>query len=145
MKKQNAARYIVLAAFGAVLLAGGIILALFSREAPGIMKTLPYICVGVGAGIFGGNLGTAIKLRMLRRNMQVAKQVEIEEQDERNSAIRDKAKSRAYDIMLYVYGVLMVSFALFGAELYVLFSLIAAYLFIIGTNIYYINKLNNEM
>ncbi len=145
MKKKSIRKYIVLSVFGLVLFAGGVALVVLNRDSSGILLTLPYICIGVGCGIFGGNLGTAIKLRLLRRGGPAAKQAEIEEKDERNMAIRNKAKAKAYDMMIMVFGALMLGFVLMQADLHVILAFIAAYLFVIATNIYYICKLSKEM
>ena len=42
--------------FGFVMMIAGFVLAVSLPDAQGIMLALPYVCIGVGAGIFGGNL-----------------------------------------------------------------------------------------
>ena len=145
MKTKSIGRYIALSVLGLVLFIGGGMLAVLNRDSSGIMLTLPYVCIGVGCGIFGGNLGTAIKIHLLRKGGPGAKQAEIEEKDERNMAIRNKAKAKAYDMMIMVFGALMLGFVLAQADLYVILAFIAAYLFVTATNIYYICKFNKEM
>ena len=56
MKSKGIAKYIVLSAVGLLVLIAGIVLVIFLPDAQGIMRTLPYICIGIGAGFFGGNL-----------------------------------------------------------------------------------------
>jgi hypothetical protein len=114
-------------------------------DVDGILKTFPYICVGLGSGLLGSNLGTAIKNRVALKNPQIAKQVEIEEKDERNRAISDRAKAKAYELMLYTYSAILLAFALMGVELYVVLTLVAVYLFIVSTNAYYLIKYHKEM
>lgn len=114
-------------------------------DVDGILKALPYICVGLGSGLLGGNLGTAIKSRVALKNPQIAKQVEIEEKDERNCAISDRAKAKAYDLMLYSYSAILLAFVLMGIEMYVVLALVAVYLFIISANVYHLNKYHKEM
>lgn len=145
MKNQSVAKYIAFTALGFMLLAGGVILVHFYRDAAGIMRTLPYICIGIGTGVFGGNLGTAIRIKLLRKNDRTAKQVEIEERDERNVVIRNRAKGKAYDMMILVFGALMMGFALMQVDLVVVLAFVAAYLFVVATNIYYIFKFVKEM
>ena len=145
LKKHSVCRYLAYAISGLVLLGGGLTLAVLYRESEGIMKTLPFVCLGVGCGIFGGNLGTAVRLHLQKKNSKAEKLAEIEEQDERNIAIRNGAKAKAYDMSFMVIGALLLIFVLLRVETYVLLMLIAAYLFIAGTNIYYICKLNKEI
>lgn len=114
-------------------------------EADGILRTLPYLCVGVGAGIFGVNLGTAITNRIMKKNPQAAKQVEIEQKDERNQSIRNKAKARAYDMMLFVYAAILLAFGLMQVDMYILLTLVVVYLFFVITAAYYLTKYHKEM
>ena len=68
MKQYKVGRYVFLSAIGFVIFGIGLALIKLLTEADGILKTLPYLCVGVGAGIFGGNLGTAIKNKTVLKN-----------------------------------------------------------------------------
>lgn len=143
MKNNSIRKYIVLAVFGFVLLLAGLVLVISLPDVKGIMLTLPYICVGVGTGIFGGNLGAAISNHLLKKDPNLAKQKEIDTKDERNIAIGNKAK--AFDLMLMVYSALMIAFALMQIEMYVVLILAAAYLFVVFSMIFYLNKYNKEM
>ena len=69
----------------------------------------------------------------------------LDKDDERNIAISNRAKAKAYDGMLFVLAALMVSFALMGADMAVVLLLVFAYLFIVGEFIYYLNKYQKEM
>ena len=80
---------------------------------------------------------------MKRADLQ--KKLTIEENDERNIAISNKAKGKAFDMMTYVYGALMVSFALMGVDMSALLLLVFAYLFVHGFGIYYRIKFDKEM
>ena len=71
--------------------------------------------------------------------------MEIDKNDERNIAIANQAKAKAYDIMLYVFGALMVAFALMSVDMVAVLLLVAAYLFVVGFFIYYLNKYHKEM
>ena len=145
MKQHKVGRYIVLAIVGLIILVGGLVLTKLFPEANGIFKTLPFLCVGVGAGVFGGNIGTAIKNRTLRTNPQAAKQAEIEEKDERNRIIRDRAKSKAYDLMIFIYAAILLAFALIQVDIYIILALGAVYLFFVFSNVYYLSKYYQEM
>lgn len=137
--------YFVISLVGLVLFISGILLITMLPAAQGIMQTLPYICIGVGCGVFGGSLGAAIKIHILTKNPKAARQAKIEQNDERMRAISFKAKAKAYDIMLMVFGTLMLSFALMQVSVYVILAFVAAYLFIVAINIYYLCKYQKEM
>ncbi|NMC46187.1 MAG: hypothetical protein GYA52_05080 [Chloroflexi bacterium] len=145
MKQYKVGRYIFLSAIGLVIFGAGLVLIKLLPEADGVLKTLPYLCVGMGAGIFGGNLGIAIKNKTMLKNPQAAKQIEVEQKDERNQAISNKAKARAYDLMIYVYGAILLAFALMQVDMYVILTLVAVYLFFVFTNVHYLTKYHKEM
>ena len=142
MKKfQNYVMIVV----GLILLVGGLVLLKVVDEPQGLMLTLPYICVGLGCGMFGGGMGNLIGSRVLESNPKAKKLKEIEEKDERNRMIASQAKARAYDMMVFVFGALMFSFALMNIELRAILLLVVAYLFVIGVGVYYRYKLDAEM
>ena len=109
------------------------------------MLTLPYVCVGLGCGIFGHGMGNFISSRTLKNHPDERKQLEIEQKDERNIAIANRAKAKAYDIMTFIFGALMISFALMGIELAAVLLLVFAYLLVHGFGIYYRLKYEKEM
>lgn len=145
MEKYKVGRYIVFAALGFLIFAGGLVLIKLLKDAEGMLKSLPYICVGLGSGIMGGNIGTAMKNKALLKNPEAAKLVEISEKDERNQAIINKAKARVYDIMIFVYSAMILAFALMQIELYATLILVAIYLFFVISYVYFFNKYNKEM
>ena len=145
MKKYSTRKYFLIAALGLIILITGLVLIKWLPDAEGTMKVLPFICVGAGAGIFGGSLGTAIKNYILNKNQQVARQVEIEKKDERNITINNKSKAKAFDLMVIVFGALLLIFALMQVDVYAIILFVAAYLFIISANIYYLVKNQKEM
>ena len=73
------------------------------------------------------------------------KQLEIEQNDERNIAVAKRAKGKAFDCMTYVYSALMLSFALMGVDLVPLLLLVFAYLLVHGVALYYRVKFEKEM
>ena len=145
MKSNSVGKYAVFAAFGLALLIGGLVLIKLLPDPQGVMLTLPYLCVGIGAGIFGGNLGTAIQNHRLNRDPKAAKQIVIDTKDERNVAISNKAKAKAYDLMLMVYGALILAFALMQVDMYVILVFVAAYWFVVGSMVFYSSKYDKKM
>ena len=103
------------------------------------------ICQGLGCGIFGYGAAQLISEKALSSDPELKKHIEIEENDERNIAIANYAKSKAYDLMTFVFGALMFTFALMDADLIVILLLVAAYLFVQGSAIYYRQKYEKEM
>lgn len=142
--KKNRINYFVMAA-GLVLLGVGLFLVKSVADPQGIMLSLPYVLVGFGCGAFGHGMGNIINARALKNSPQLQKQLEIEKNDERNTAIQNRAKAKAYDIMVYVFGALYVSFALMRVDMTVVLLLVAAYLFVIGGGVYYRCKYDKEM
>ncbi|SHK12899.1 hypothetical protein SAMN02745136_01789 [Anaerocolumna jejuensis DSM 15929] len=145
MKSNKDGKYAIFSVLGFIIFAAGFVLLRFVRDGEGIMRTLPYLFIGVGAGVFGQNLGELLKIQAVKKNPQAAKQIEIEAKDERNIIISNKAKARAYDLMLMVFGALMLAFALMQVEIYVILIFTAAYLFIVFSNVYYLSRYQKEM
>ena len=54
-------------------------------------QAAPYVCIGIGCGVFGQGLGEILSRRNEKNNPEAARQREVEENDERNIAIRDRA------------------------------------------------------
>ncbi|PKM40928.1 MAG: hypothetical protein CVV04_00255 [Firmicutes bacterium HGW-Firmicutes-9] len=143
MKKQGLQT--VLGILGLALLAAGLYLAKTTDAAAGIMRALPYVMIGVGCGLFGQGMGGVIERSMLKKHPEIAKQKEIEVKDERNQEISNRAKAKAYDVMVFVFGALMLSFALMNIDLVAVLLLVFAYLFVIGSGLYYRVKLDKEL
>jgi len=145
MNNKNIKKYLVYSLIGFIVLAAGAILAKLTRDTQGIMQTLPYIFIGIGAGVFGQNLGTVFNIHAMKKDPQYAKQKEIAENDERNIVIRNKAKAKAYDLMVMAFGALMMAFALMKVDLVVVIAFVIVYMFVVFSNIYFISKYNKEM
>lgn len=130
---------------GLLLLVTGLFLVKSFENPQGIMRTLPYVCIGIGCGLFVHGMGDMLSERALRKAPETQKQMEIEKNDERNIALADKAKGKAFDMMTFVFGTLMVSFALMGVDVIAVLLLVFSYLFVHGSAIYYRYKLDREM
>lgn len=129
-----------------ILLAGtGMFLIKYHAEPQGIMLTLSYIILGAGCGILGHGIGKAVNTKALESDPELERQARINESDERNLTIASRAKAKAYDIMLSVYGILMVALAIMNTDMKVVLLLVFTYLFVVGCNIYYRCKYEKEM
>ena len=142
--KSKLAKYTTII-LGLLLLTIGLYLIKTVGDPQGIMASLPYVCIGIGSGLFGHGMGNVISARAIQKDPDLQKKLDIEKNDERNLAIANKAKGKAFDMMTYVYGALMVSFTLMDVDMIALLLLVFAYLFVHGFGIYYRIKFDKEM
>ncbi len=138
-------KYVLIIFIGLFLLAGGFILLKLIAEPQGIMQALPFILIGVGCGVFGFGLGETVRILTLRKHPELARQQAIEVNDERNRAINNLAKAKAFDITIYVFAALLLAFVLMGTEMRVIIPLVVGYLFICFYRIYYQCRLAKKM
>ena len=130
---------------GILLLGIGLFCIKIISDPQGIMQTLPYICVGLGCGVFGHGIGNIAGERAIANSPEIKKQLDIDKNDERNIEIVNCAKAKAYDMMIYVFGALMICFSLMGVDRVVVLLLVFAYLFVVAYGIYYRFKYDKEM
>lgn len=124
------------------------IAVLLLRQNPGnsgFWRTLPYVCLGVGAGLLGQGIGQVVQRKALQSDPELARQQEIEAGDERNIQLAQRAKAKAFDLMVFVFSALLLVFALMGVEMTALLLLVAAYLLVQGYAVYCRVKLEKEM
>jgi hypothetical protein len=145
MKTMNKSKNFALTVMGVVLLAIGLYFAKTVSDPQGFMKALPYVLIGFGCGAFGQGMGNIITRKAVKNDPEIEKQTEIDRKDERNIAIANRSKAKAYDIMIYVYGALMLAFLLMGTNAAVILLLVFAQLFVSGCSIYYRCKYDKEM
>ena len=130
---------------GLVLLAAGLYLAKRIAVPQGIMRALPYVFVGIGSGLFGQGVAGVIERYVYKKHPDMQKQKEIEVNDERNREISNRAKAKGYDTMVFVFGALMISFALMNVDVAVVLLMVFAYLFVVGSHIYFRVKFEKEL
>ncbi|MBM7567885.1 hypothetical protein [Paenibacillus sacheonensis] len=130
---------------GVALLAVGVYFIKTTDDPHGLLRALPYIFVGIGSGSFGHGM-EGILLRYAKNHAPAAaKQLEIERNDERNTALANRAKAKAYDMISFVFGALILAFSIMGIDFTVLVLLVCAYLFMLVYNSYYRYKYHKEM
>ena len=139
------AKNIWLSVLGFALIAAGIYLIKTVPDPQGIMRALPFLLVGFGCGIFGHGLGELLAKKAAIVDPETARRMEIDQTDERNVMIGSLAKAKGYDMMTYVFGALMVAFALMNASWTVILPMVIAYLFVHGYAIYFRCKFEKEM
>lgn len=138
--KSKVTNYITII-LGLLLLAAG----LYLIKTNGIAVGFPYVFVGLGCGLFGHGMGNVISERAIGSDPELKRKLDIEKNDERNIAIADKAKGKAFDMMTFVFGALMVSFALMEIDMIALLLMVSAYLFVHGFAIYYRIQFDKQM
>ncbi|MEQ2526151.1 hypothetical protein EKG37_05005 [Robertmurraya yapensis] len=143
MKKTTSLYFLTVIGVG--LLVSGVYFIKTMEDPQGMLRVLPYISFGLGCVIFGHGIGEIIVRQAMKKDPAAAKQLEIDKKDERNLAIANLAKAKAYDMMFFVFGALILGFSLMGIDLIVLLLLVFAYLFIVVYSTYYRFKYNKEM
>ncbi len=130
---------------GVALFSTGLLLVKTLVDPQGVMLPLPYICIGIGCGIFGHNMGNILSRKALKNHPDIAKNIMIEQNDERNTMIGNRAKAKAYDMMIFVFGALMMAFSLMGVDIMEILLLVGAYLFVVFYGVYFRTKYDKEM
>lgn len=130
---------------GLAMLVFGLYLVKTTDATEGILMTLPYVLIGIGCGLFGQGMGGVIERSVLKKHPELIKQKEIGVNDERNQQISNRAKAKAYDMMVFVFGALMIALALMNVDLAVVLLMVFAYLFVVGSHIYYRVKFEKEL
>ena len=141
---SRATKQYILTIAGILCFITGLVSLKAIAEPQGVLQVLPYLCIGIGCGVFGHGAGEIAANRAYAKNPQLRKQMEIEKQDERNIAIANQAKAKAYDSMLYVLGAVMIAFALMNVQTTTILLLVGAYLLVVGVFIFYLNKYQKE-
>lgn len=145
MKKSKQWLWVGAMILGFSLAAAGLYLCRAAEESQGAMAVLPFVMIGFGCGMFGGALGELVSAAAIKKHPDLIRQMEIQVQDERNVLINSRAKAKAYDAMVYIFGALLVAFGLMGVALAPLLLLVAAYLIVVGWYIYWVTRYHKEM
>lgn len=141
MKKAN---YIITLT-GIILIGLGVYLLKNFLDLQGFMQAFPYVCIGVGGGVFGHGMGNILSQKAIQKTPEIGRQLEIEKNDERNIAIANRAKAKAYDLMTFVFSALMIVFVLMRVDFRAVLLLVFAYLLVHGYAIYFRLKYDKEM
>lgn len=60
---KNSAKDYGLVIIGLIMVAAGLIMVKTLPEPQGVMRALPYVCLGIGCGVFGQGIGSIISLK----------------------------------------------------------------------------------
>lgn len=92
--KRKETRFVVLLAAGVCLAGAALVL-----QKTGIPDSLGGMLMGLGSGLFGLSAAMLLSVRQERKNPALARQNEISRKDERNTAMRNRAKALAGDVL----------------------------------------------
>ena len=143
MKKLNSSYIITI--MGVLLLVVSLCMTKIIDDSESIMSTIFYVFIGLGCIIFGHGIGKICTMQAEKADPKMAKRNLINKSDERNVAVSNKAKAKAYDIMVYIFAALQIVFGLMGVDLSVIIMLNVGYFLVIGFEIYYFKKFDKEM
>jgi len=145
MNEQKIYRYIITCVFGAVLIIAGIMLAIFYTAPQGEMQALPFVLVGVGFGISGGGLSFVLSARIMKKDPKIAKQIQVEENDERNITIEHKARAKTDAFVSMLLWALIIFLAVMQVQLAVILVFLGAAFLRMIVLFYWLNKYRKEM
>lgn len=128
---------LAVALLGLLSIFAGLYLIRTIDEPQHIMRTLPYLCIGIGIGLFGNGIAAFVNKKALEKDPLLANQEKINSKDERNMMIENMAKAKSFDLMIYIYSALLLTFALMGVSFNVIIPLVIAYLFVVGYFVYH--------
>lgn len=140
MKNNKYRIKLVLAMIGIILTIIGFIFIEANQ-----FKVFFAVLAAAGFNLFCHYLGKLGMLYTMRKNPEEAKRAKIAENDERNMSISNQAKSKAFDAMGFIFGTLIVVYALLRIDIIPLILLVVAYLAVYGLMIYYIYILRKKM
>lgn len=103
------------------------------------------VLIGVGGGLLGFGIIGLVTDHIERNNPVMKKNKEIEDNDERNTIIRHRAKARAGDITQWLIIAIVYVTILISAPIWVTFFVVGVFIFYNLTSVLLINKYQNEM
>lgn len=146
MKKSNNITIDLLLIFlGIGLVAVGFLLYKNNVNIDKTIVTIPYIFIGVGFGVFGHFMGNVIKYFSTKNHEELKRQIQIDKNDERNILIAEKSKSKAYDLMIYLFVAMLIIFSLMGVDKLAIIIIVSIYLSIQIYALYWRSKFENKM
>lgn len=143
--KQDRKDTLYIVAGALLLLAAALLLHLAPAQEQSLLRVLPFLCLGVGAGLLGQGVGQLLQRKALQGNPELARQQQIEVEDERNIQLAQRAKAKAFDLMIFVFGALLLAFALMPVDLTAILLLVGAHLLVQGYAVYCRVRLEKEM
>ena len=103
------------------------------------------ILLGTGAGVIGASIAKLYTINLEKKNPDIAKENEIELQDERNILILQRAKAKSADITQWLIMIIAYLEIFVNAPLWIILLTVGIFVLYNIIQIYYINKFNKEM
>ena len=144
-KNNTVLKNIFFALLGLALVVLGIIGHRHGANTEKAVDAMYYLLIGIGCGVFGHFTGNIIRYFSTKDNEALRRQIEIEKNDERNIAIAEKAKSKAYDLMIYLFAAMLIMCSLMGVDKLQLIIVVAIYLSIQIYALYWRSKFERTM
>jgi hypothetical protein len=133
MKKQPKSYVLYM---GIIIFVVGLLLKFLIPASDGALQALPFVLTGFGAGIIGVGVVNIFRKRMIDNNPQKAKQYDINEKDERNIRIREKAGYATWYTTLFVLSAISLTFAVLDYKVASFISIGALFIHIISLFLY---------
>lgn len=115
MRKQSI--YYAFLFAGLILLAVGLLLKFLNSTVEDVILSLTFIMIGLGAGLIGASLAKILVESMIKRDPVLAKQYEINEKDERNVRLREKAGYASWYMTLLMLALITFVFLVLDYKL----------------------------
>jgi len=139
MKNNKTTRNIIFILLGVIILAVGI----FVRSDG--LKSVAGFCIGIGLALIAMNVLNLILILYYRKHPAIKKQSDIELKDERTVAITNKAKAKAFDIMLKILFIIPFLMILIDLPIWMMIATIAIYAFALSLQMYLTLRYYKEM
>jgi len=141
MNSQKFFWFCIYCLVGAAMIISGILLAVLNTT----FVALPFVLIGIGAGSFTGGLSSVVSTYMMKKDPNMAKQVDIISNDERNITIENKARAKTDVFMsMLLYG-LVIFLALMQVQPLVVLVFTAAIFVRMFVLLYFLSKYHREM
>ena len=109
------------------------------------VKAISGILIGVGGGLFGMGVSNLVMQHMERKHPELKRQNHIEQNDERNIMIRNRAKARAGDVTQWLVMGIAYLTILISAPLWLTLTVVAVYAAYHVIGIALMNKYQKEL
>jgi len=127
MKANKRREYLILFV-SLIVISLGFYLVIYANSLTDSLNLLPYFIIGIGCIGFGYTGGKILSDHYKKKNPDLLEEFEIEATDERNQLIGYRAKSKAFEAYLMIFGLLIAALALVGIDLWLILLLACAYL-----------------
>lgn len=144
MDKGGRTAYILLI-LGLILVIVSVICFYFFGSERFAYTVVSYSIFGGGFGLLGDGIGRLNAARLEKKDPERMRLINIEKNDERNIAIDEKARAKAYTLSIYLFSAVLVILAIMRVELKALLIILCADLIVMIYSLYIRLKLYKEM